>query len=111
MDWTNIVNQLIELVKTTSTELWRIANAQVLAEIFAKQTWGWVLAGASVIGGIVNSIGLAKSDDNDLVSLWVIGLLICLGFAIGSAWLFIDAHKMVMSPEYYAIQQIILLAK
>ncbi len=110
MDWTQVLSQLIEMVKTTAPDLWRIANTQVQAQIYCNQFWGIFLAVVStIILVIVLALYFKRDTMNDNI-IWVVILSIFLAITtLLSAVCFVTLRMMAMSPEYYAIQQIMQL--
>ncbi|MFA5152734.1 MAG: hypothetical protein WC554_09260 [Clostridia bacterium] len=111
-DMGNLIQQLVDLVQKTAPELWRIALLQVKGDVI--ETLVWALVSLAVgIGLFILSKYLFKSwykefRDNDSP-----GAIMCIVFGVVAALVFVGvlvgAIKMIVNPEYYAIQSLMYL--
>jgi len=113
-DMSNLIQQLVELVKQTAPELWRIANLQVEANIIGTRAWA---ISVSVIAGVLFLIALfaviheiKEYGDLDTFGGWL-SFVCSLMFGAVVVGLFVSITKMQINTEYYAIQVLMQLVK
>jgi len=117
MNWEDIaleaLDRLTKLVQTTAPELWRIARTQVYAEVAARGVGVLVAAAISIIlFYFANYLRKQSKDAHPIdregyeAGRWI---LTVIGIVAGlSAMMLVsDIAKMLINPDYYAIQIII----
>ena len=115
-----LIIELIELVKQTAPELWRIAMQQVLAR--TVQCAAGLLFGLLVL--LVTYILIKKTrerqlleeEENSYPDGWTMVSFLINGFVAMCAVFYVAAAidnliGLLISPEYYAIQALIKLVK
>lgn len=98
----NILQQLVDFVKTASPELWRISMQQVRADVVGN----WVLVGGfGVLFILLGFLTVARMDEDEIASGSAgFGAVLCLVVLV---LVLVRNIKMNINPEYYAIQILI----
>ena len=109
MEWTDLIQKLIDLVEQTAPELWRIATRQVVVNGVRDLIFGLVFIAALIVSvGMIKKLLQKQDYAGDIEISSVIGLLligVCdLFFAIQGLLDIYNVLGYFLNPEYYAIR-------
>lgn len=96
-----VIQQLIEMFKNATPELWKILIAQV--QIEAIQTLVIAIFTTAIFVALIVISVICGRDDSDYYSLTILSTI---GLAL-PIYMFIRYYGMIVNPEYYAIKIIL----
>ena len=113
-EMSKLIQQLVELVKQTAPELWRIAVLQVKANGVTMGIWSLISLGIGIPCLFVAIKEFKRPLENhidDHMKAWLLLIfagIMPIGIGLG---LLTSVTQMMINPEYYAIQVLIQLVK
>lgn len=108
---TELLRELLELIKSMSPEVWSIYIKQVQIGIVTSISWAVILSVSSLFLALKALPATKEKENNDHYGDWGLvrfSIYVSIVFLVLiSGFILTHAISAILNPEYYAIQQLI----